>query len=83
MEEYIVAWILNKLMRKGYWGRRLINEDVLPRGAIKEKRKKIIEAANTLVNERLLLKKKGRFGWRYSLNPSRKNEIIEFVEKHF
>ncbi len=83
MEDNIVAWIFNKLMRRGYWGRRLINEDVLPKGAIKEKRKGIIETAKKLVNDGFLLKKKGRFGWRYSLNPHRKNEIIEFVEKHF
>lgn len=83
MDEGIVAWIFNKLMRRGYWGRRLINEDVLPKGAIKEKRKAIIEAANQLVNDGFLLKKKGRFGWRYSFNPYRKNEIIEFVEKWF
>ena len=83
MENNITAWIFNKLMRRGYWGRRLINEDVLPRGALKEKRKEIIETANKLVNDGFLLKKKGRFGWRYSLNSHRKNEIIGFVEKHF
>ncbi len=79
----VVAWIFNKLMRRGYWGRRLINEDVLPKGAIKERRREIIETANQLVNDGFLLKKKERFGWRYSLNAHRKNEIIEFVEKHF
>jgi len=83
MENSIIAWIFNKLMRRGYWGRRLINEDVLPKGAIKEQRKEIIETATRLVGDGFLLKKKGRFGWRYSLNPHRKNEIIDFVEKYF
>lgn len=82
MEDDIVAWIFNKLMRKSYWGRRLINEDVLPKGAIKEKKKEIIETADKLANNGFLLRKKGRFGWRCSLNSHRKNEIIEFVEKH-
>ncbi len=82
MEDDIVAWIFNKLMRRGYWGRRLINEAVLPKGAIKEKRKEIIQTANELANDGFLLKKKGRFGWRYSLSTRRKNEIIGFVEKN-
>lgn len=83
MDNGLVAWVFNKLMRRGYWGRRLINEGILPKGIIKEKRREIIEIANELVNHGFLLKKKGRFGWRYSLNSHRKNEIIEFVEKHF
>ena len=83
MDESLAAWILNKLMRKGYWGRRPINEDVLPGGAIKEKRREIIETAVKLVNDGFLLRKKGLYGWRYSLNTRKKNEIIEFVEKNF
>lgn len=82
MEDTIAAWILSKLMRRGYWGRRPMNTDDLPKGAIKEARKEIISTADELANTGFLLRKKGRFGWRYSLNPPRKNEIIEFVREH-
>lgn len=73
-------FILFKLDNKTYWGRRLINEMDLVKKAPKDRRKIMVKALKELFEDGLLIKKPGnRKQFRYSLRPSRKEEINERI----
>ena len=78
------AWVLRKLGRSGYWGRRLTDLDNIPKGAPKhlwgEIKKSIVPA---LLDDGFLTNKTGVKGMRYSLNSHKKLEIIKFVDKYY
>ena len=80
-ETKLKLWIIQKLNNRGYWGRRLINIDDLPKGSPSHLRKKVKKLAYDLWKERYLLKKKGLYGDRFSLNPRMFNEIQQLLEK--
>ena len=73
--------ILFKLKNRGYWGRRLMNLSDLVSGVPKEARDSMETAANNLFKKGLLERKPGnRKEFRYSLNPSKKDEISARVK---
>lgn len=75
--------LLFKLKNRGYWGRRLMNASDLVKGVPKDCRAELLEAADRLFKRGLLFRKPGnRNEFRYSLNPSKKNEIEELVKKY-
>lgn len=69
--------IIWKLVRKGYWGNRPINFDDLFRGFKGIKKRDFEKILREMLEERILLKKMGKYGARYSLNSSKKSEIME------
>lgn len=83
MEEAIKSTIIDKLNRRSYWGRRLINfDDVFSWFRSKASKKEIESICDGLFNEGILWKKRGiRKCFRYSLNPKNKREIESKLEK--
>ena len=83
MPDELRFWVLNKLFRKGCWGAHKMNEDILPKGAPKDMKKAILHKADELVREGLIaLEGGGLHGKRYFLNPRRRKEIIEYIERN-
>ena len=79
LEEKIKYYILKKLDRQGYWGRRPINFDDLKHPKISKK--DMEDICNKLVKENLLIKKPGNYGWRYGLNPANKEKILKEIRR--
>ena len=74
----IAVRILVKLLRNGYWGRRLINfDDLIVKNT---STKQIAIACKNLEGKGLLIRKPGLKGFRYSLNPSKAKEINEIYD---
>ncbi len=78
----ITATILHKLRRRGIWGGSYKPYDSVKRwieGRIKNDGKRVKEILDELIKEGLLLSHKG--GETVSLNPKRKGDIINTIEK--
>lgn len=75
--------IIKKLFRGAYWGSRFLNFDDFINPKIP--RKELTKVLKELVNEGLLLFKKGDKSsvFRYSLNPKMKKEIEEIIRGEF
>jgi len=83
MPDELRFWVLNKLSRKWCWGMHKMNEDILPKGAPKDMKKAILHKADELHREGLIcLEGGGLHRKRYFLNPRRKQEIMEYLEKN-
>ncbi|MBU1120909.1 hypothetical protein KJ660_03435 [Candidatus Micrarchaeota archaeon] len=83
LEETIKDTIIDKLNRRSYWGRRLINfDDLFSWFKLKASKREIEKTCDELFSEGILWKKKGiRKCFRYSLNPKNKREIELRLEK--
>ncbi len=73
--------IIWKLVRKGYWGNRLINFDDLFKHFKSIKKKDFEKILKGMLKESILLTKTGKYGGRFSLNPNKKHEIMEIYER--
>jgi len=74
----LLVWIINKMIRSGYWGRKHIGfVDFVKSG--KASGNNIMKAVKLLMNKGWLLNPHVK---RYSLNPRVYNEIIEFLDKN-
>lgn len=68
--------IIWKLVRKGYWGNRLINFDDLFKH-FKLRKRDFEKILREMLEEGILLTKTGEYGARFSLNSGKKAEIME------
>lgn len=78
----IAATVLHKLRRRGIWGGKYKPYDSVKRwiaGKVKDDGKRIEGILDELIKEGLLLSHKG--GKTVSLNPKRKGDIINTIEK--
>ena len=83
-EKLVIAYILNKMARGGYWGRRPINEDdLVSYTKFSSGTAGLKKLLKMLRGDGYLLFKKGiKSCDRYSLNPRHKSEINEFIDRH-
>lgn len=81
-DKEITATIFHKLRRRGKWGGSYKPRDSVKRwieGRIKRDGKRVESILDGLIKEGLLLSHKG--GETVSLNPKRKGDIINTIEK--
>jgi hypothetical protein len=81
-DEEIKVDIMNKLLRKGCWKAKYLPVDTLVNWfakKVKKDGKRVRKIVKELVDDRYLLLHKG--GQTVSLNPARKGEIIEYIER--
>lgn len=81
-DRQVTATILHKLRRRGVWGGRYKPRDAVKgwiEGKVKDDGKRVENIIEELVKEGLLLSHKG--GETISLNPKRKGDIINTIEK--
>ncbi len=76
--DILKATILYKLKRRNKWGGAHTSIDLLTKGIPKNLRGKVIEELTT---EGLLLTKPTSYGLEVSLNPARRREIDEIIER--
>ncbi|RLE59862.1 MAG: hypothetical protein DRN53_06685 [Thermoprotei archaeon] len=79
-DEEIKAIVLDKLRKRGCWGRRYLPLNSLIRWLskkVKRNGRRIRKAVKQLVNEGFLILHKG--GKTVSLNPTRNREITDFI----
>lgn len=69
--------IIWKLVRKGYWGNRLINFDDMFKHFKGIRRRDFEKILREMLDEGFLITKTGKYGARFSLNSSKKAEIME------
>ncbi|MBD3313453.1 hypothetical protein GF345_03355 [Candidatus Woesearchaeota archaeon] len=76
-------YVIKKLFRGGYWGRRLLNFDDIKNPKIS--RRDLAFALKLLVRDSFILMKKGDRSsvFRYSLNPKKKKEIEDIIAEEF
>lgn len=82
-DDQIKAEILNKLYRRGCWGKRYFPVDTLVNWMgkqVKDDGKKIRRVINKLRQQGLVQLHKG--GKTISLNPNRMREIFEFIDSY-
>ncbi len=82
LRNVLKATILKKLKRRGKWGHAHTSFDKLTSGIPKHLRGLAKEVAKELIKEGLLLTKHTSYGLEVSLNPRRKAEIDEIIEKY-
>jgi hypothetical protein len=75
------ATILHKLKRRNKWGGAHTSIDLLTKGIPKNLRGKAKEVIEELTTEGLLLTKPTSYGLEVSLNPARRREIDEIIER--
>ena len=81
--ERLIAWLLRKLMRSGYWKRRHCGiDDILRPLRHDEKARKMLKTdiIPVLYRENILIQ---HHGDRYSLNNEKKVTIIQMIEKYY
>jgi len=67
--------LLAKLHRNGVWGAHHVCESSLPKGFAKHERKRVMELAEKLRREGLLVKRPSSHEYQWFLNIMRKEEI--------
>jgi uncharacterized membrane protein len=72
-------WIVFKLVRKGRWGHYVMREDMIP--AKPHLRPSARHALQELVAAGILRRKHGLGIFTYSLNPHRKEEILDICKR--
>ncbi len=80
--DVLKATILKKLKRRGKWGGAHTSFDKLTAGVPKHLRGDAKEAARDLIKSGLLFSKSTSYGLEVSLNPKRKDEIDNIIEKY-
>ncbi len=82
-DEQITADILHKLFRKRKWGASHTSIDNLHKSCPPHLKGKYVEVADELVKNGLVLAKPTGYGVEVSLNPRRREEIVESVKRFF
>ncbi|MDP3742000.1 MAG: hypothetical protein Q8R15_01660 [Candidatus Micrarchaeota archaeon] len=82
-DEQIKADILHKLFRKRKWGASHTSIDNLHKSCPPHLKGKYVEVADELVKNGLVLAKPTGYGVEVSLNPRRREEIVELVKQFF
>ena len=77
--EKVRFWVLRRLIRSGYGGRRPINFDDLKIPKISNA--ELREACKDMLKEGLLFSKHGKYGIRYGLDPRNRKRIEEEYER--
>lgn len=83
MSESVKAWILFKLMRHRYWGKKHTSFENLPKGRVKHLSSKIKNVGKELIKKELILSKPTHYGLEISLNPKKKKEIEKIVSRYY
>lgn len=78
----IKAFILHKLSKHGYWGGRHTSFDNLQKGLPPHLRGEARNIGKELIRDSFLLAKPTSYGLEVSLNPSRRQEIEEFIDEN-
>lgn len=76
------ALILDKLSRHTYWGGKHTAFDNLQKGVPSNLRNEMKTAGKELIKEGFLIPKPTSYGLQISLNPRKKDEINEFIDKY-
>ncbi len=76
------ALILDKLSRHTYWGGKHTAFDNLQKGVPSHLRNEMKNAGKELIKEGFLIPKPTSYGLQISLNPRKKDEINEFIDKY-
>ncbi|MBI2530410.1 MAG: hypothetical protein HYW05_04675 [Candidatus Diapherotrites archaeon] len=82
-EEELKARILHKLTRHRLWKGKHTAFENLQKGLPSHLGNEAKKIANWLIKENFILCKPTNYGLQVSLNPGRKKEIIEIIEKYF
>lgn len=80
-DEQIRADILCKLCRKKKWGGAHTSFDNLPKWCDHRLSHKYRDAAKQLITDGFLLQKPTHYGLEVSLNPSKRDEILEIINQ--
>lgn len=78
-QELIRFWLIKKLSRKGYWGRRPINFDDLRHPRLS--RREIEDECKRMVKEGLMIMKPGLREMRYGLNSRNQEAVMKELER--
>ena len=71
--------LVRKLYKSGCWGKSSLYEDELKDGFPSEEKGKVLVIANALVKQNILGKKRKKYGFKYFLNPARRDKINEII----
>ncbi len=82
-DEQIKADILHKLFRKKKWGASHTALQNLHKWCKPEFAGRYKDAANKLIGEGFLIPKPAHYGLQVSLNPRKRNEILDIILKFF
>lgn len=80
-DEEIIAWVLNKMARHGWWEGKHTNIDNIPKGAPPHAKRKVKESIKYLIKLGFIIKKPTNYGVEISLNFRRKSDIFDIIEK--
>jgi len=69
--------LVRKLYKLGCWGKGSLYEDELKDGFPCEEKGKVLVVASALVKQKILAKKPKKYGFKYYLNPERRDKIDE------
>lgn len=78
--EELKAFIVKRLYRRDYIGGRHTAFENLQKGLPGHERGAVTQAAHELVKEEILLLKPTAYGLHVSLNPRKKEEIMDYVK---
>lgn len=76
----IRVWIIKKLVRHNYWGKGHISGDDLVKGQDRRYKDKILEIADNLVREGILVRFPHGKEKHYHLNQQYRKEIYRIIE---
>ena len=80
VDEDIIPWLLDKLVRHGWWEARHTSFDNVPKGAPPHMHGKIKNVAEDLIKQGFIRKKPTGYGVEISLNIAKKDEIFDIIE---
>ncbi len=83
MDEWLKAWVLNKLKRHRYIGGKHTDMINIRKGADPKSYSEIEDIIKNLVKSGNILVKIASYGKHVSLNPRPIKEIDEFIQKNF
>ncbi|MBU4266406.1 MAG: hypothetical protein KKE96_04170 [Candidatus Altiarchaeota archaeon] len=79
-DKKLELWIIKKLVRHKYWGKGHISSDNLVKGQDRKYKERLLEIADRLVKEGLLIKFPHGKERHYHLNKEYRREIHRIIE---